>query len=69
MESGLRGMWEKVTTFLVEVRTEFTRVIWPTRTELVNSTTIVIVFAIVFAIFIGLFDLVLSYVRSILLVI
>ena len=61
-------MWEKVTTFLVEVRTEFTRVIWPTRTELVNSTTIVIVFAIVFAIFIGLFDLVLSYVRSILLV-
>ena len=61
-------MWEKVTTFLVEVRTEFTRVIWPTRTELVNSTTIVIVFAIAFAIFIGLFDLVLSYVRSILLV-
>ena len=61
-------MWEKVTTFLVEVRTEFTRVIWPTRTELVNSTTIVIVFAIIFAIFIGLFDLVLSYVRSILLV-
>ncbi len=61
-------MWEKVTTFLVEVRTEFTRVIWPTRTELVNSTTIVIVFSIAFAIFIGLFDLVLSYVRSILLV-
>ena len=60
-------MWEKVTTFLVEVRTEFTRVIWPTRTELVNSTTIVIVFAIIFAIFIGLFDLILSYVRSILL--
>ena len=60
-------MWEKFTTFLVEVRTEFTRVIWPTRTELVNSTTIVIVFSIAFAIFIGLFDLILSYVRSILL--
>ncbi len=60
-------MWEKVTTFLAEVRTEFTRVIWPTRTELVNSTTIVIVFSIAFAIFIGLFDLILSYVRSILL--
>lgn len=65
---GPRGMWEKVTTFLIEVRTEFTRVIWPTRTELVNSTTIVIVFSIAFAIFIGLFDLILSYVRSILLV-
>ncbi|MBC9868355.1 MAG: preprotein translocase subunit SecE [Opitutae bacterium] len=62
-------MWQKVTTFMGEVRTEFTRVIWPTRTELVNSTTIVIVFSIAFAIFIGLFDLVLSYVRSILLAI
>ena len=59
-------MWEKLSTFLSEVRSELTRVIWPTRTELVNSTTIVIVFSVVFAIFIGLFDLFLSYVRSIL---
>ena len=59
-------MWEKLTTFLSDVRGEFGRVIWPSRDELVNSTTVVIVFSIAFAIFIGLFDLVLSYVRSVL---
>ena len=60
-------MGEKLRTFLSDVRSEFGRVIWPTRDELVNSTTVVIVFSIAFAIFIGLFDLVLSLVRSILL--
>ena len=60
-------MWERLKTFLIDVRGEFGRVIWPTRDELVNSTTVVIVFSIAFAIFIGLFDLVLSFVRSIIL--
>ncbi|MBT3344576.1 MAG: preprotein translocase subunit SecE [Gemmatimonadetes bacterium] len=59
-------MWEKLTTFLSDVRGEFGRVIWPSRDELVSSTTVVIVFSIAFAIFIGFFDLILSYVRSIL---
>ena len=59
-------MFGKLTGFLTEVRGEFARAIWPTREELVNSTTVVVVFSIVFAIFIGLFDLVLSYIRSIL---
>ena len=60
-------MWEKLKTFLIDVRGEFGWVIWSTRDELVNSTTVVIVFSIAFAIFIGLFDLVMSYVRSIIL--
>ncbi|MFP6590832.1 MAG: preprotein translocase subunit SecE [Candidatus Latescibacterota bacterium] len=51
---------------MTDVRGEFGRVIWPTRDELVNSTTVVVVFSIAFAVFIGIFDLVLSYVRSIL---
>ena len=59
-------MWDKLTGFMTEVRGEFGRVIWPTRDELVNSTTVIVVFSIGFAIFIGLFDLVLSYVRSVL---
>ena len=61
-------MLNKLIGFLSEVRGEFARVIWPTREELVNSTTVVIVFSIVFAIFVGLFDLVLSYIRSIIIV-
>jgi len=59
-------MWEKIRTFLSEVRAEFTRVIWPTRDDLVNSTTVVVVFSIAFSLFIGLFDLILSFVRGIL---
>lgn len=58
-------MLHKVTSFLTDVRSEFARVIWPTRDELVDSTTVVIVFSVAFAIFVGLFDLVLSYVRSV----
>ncbi|MFH1567718.1 MAG: preprotein translocase subunit SecE [Gemmatimonadota bacterium] len=59
-------MWEKVRTFASEVRGEFGRVTWPTREDLVNSTTVVLVFSVALAIFIGLFDLILSYVRSVL---
>ena len=59
-------MLEKITTFFAEVRAEFGRVNWPTRDDLVNSTTVVVVFSLAFAVFIGLFDLVISYIRAIL---
>ena len=59
-------MWKKISIFVNEVRAEFTRVIWPTRDDLVNSTTVVVVFSIAFSLFIGLFDLILSFVRGIL---
>jgi len=59
-------MLEKITTFFSEVKAEFGRVNWPTREDLVNSTTVVVVFSLAFAVFIGLFDLVISYVRAIL---
>jgi preprotein translocase subunit SecE len=54
-------MWEKLKIFLKGVQTEFLRVTWPTREELINSTSVVLFFALVFAIFIGLFDLIISY--------
>ena len=47
-----------------DVRGEFGRVIWPTREDLINSTTVVLVFSGIFAVFIGVFDLILSFVRS-----
>ena len=59
-------MWEKISTFISEVRAEFTRVIWPTRDDLINSTTVVVVFSVIFSLFIGRFDLILSFVRGIL---
>ena len=43
-------MWEKLNIFIREVRGEFARVTWPTREDLVNSTTGVLVFSAIFAI-------------------
>jgi len=60
-------MWDKLTSFLKDVQGEFVRVTWPTREELINSTTVVLVFSAIFAVLIGVFDLLISFVWGILL--
>ena len=60
-------MWNKLTNFIKDVRTEFSKVSWPTREDLVSSTGVVLVFSAVFAVFIGMFDLIISFVWGILL--
>ena len=60
-------MWDKLTNFVKEVRTEFTKVSWPTRDDLVSSTGVVLVFSAIFAVFIGMFDLIISFIWGILL--
>jgi preprotein translocase subunit SecE len=41
-----------------DVRTEMTRVVWPTRSEVLNSSVVVVVTLIFFILFIALTDLV-----------
>jgi preprotein translocase subunit SecE len=60
-------MWEKARTFINDVRSEFARVSWPTREELINSTGVVLIFSAVFAVFIGVFDLLIAGVWRVLL--
>jgi len=60
-------MWDKLTSFVKEVRAEFTKVSWPTREDLISSTGVVLAFSAVFAIFIGIFDLIISFIWGILL--
>ena len=60
-------MWNKLTNFVKDVRTEFSKVSWPTREDLVSSTGVVLVFSAIFAVFIGIFDLIISFVWGILL--
>lgn len=60
-------MWEKASTFMKDVRSEFARVSWPTREELIGSTGVVLIFSAVFAAFIGVFDLLISFVWGVLL--
>jgi len=60
-------MWAKFNNFIREVRAEFAKVSWPTREDLLNSTSVVLGFSAAFAVFIGLFDLVISFIRGVLL--
>lgn len=52
--------WSKWKKFLVEVRTELRRTTWPNRTEVRNTTFIVIVTTFIFAAFLGVVDFILS---------
>jgi len=60
-------MFEKIKQFLKEVKFELTKVTWTSKQELIYSTYIVIVVSIVLAIFIGIVDMVLSNLATILL--
>ena len=60
-------MWDKLTSFVKEVRAELTKVSWPTREDLLSSTGVVLAFSAVFAVFIGMFDLIISFIWGILL--
>ena len=55
---------QKIKTFLLEVRTELTKVAWSTRQELLSSTMVVISVTAVMAMFIGIIDLTLSNMLS-----
>ena len=51
------GAIARVQEFFREVVLEFKRVTWPSRSELVNSTTVVIVVTLVLAFFLGGVDI------------
>jgi preprotein translocase subunit SecE len=51
------GVFARVNEFFREVLLEFKRVTWPSRQELVNSTTVVIVVTLVLAFFLGAVDI------------
>jgi preprotein translocase subunit SecE len=54
------GVVTRVREFVQEVLAEFRKVTWPSRQELMNSTTIVIVVTVVLAFFLGAVDIGLS---------
>ncbi len=53
-----RSLPARMALFYRQVIAELRKVIWPTRTELVTYTAVVIVFVVVFAAIVGLFDFV-----------
>jgi preprotein translocase subunit SecE len=57
-------MFDKLTTFLKEVRVELKKVTWPTRPETTRFTITVIVVSIAVAIFLGALDMVFQFVLN-----
>ncbi|MFH0791304.1 MAG: preprotein translocase subunit SecE [Candidatus Omnitrophota bacterium] len=59
LAAGIKN-YQKIKTFILEVKTELTKVSWSNRQELMGSTIVVIVITSVMTIYIGLLDLILS---------
>ncbi|MCS6936650.1 MAG: preprotein translocase subunit SecE [Candidatus Bipolaricaulota bacterium] len=49
-------MKERVLSYLREVRSELSRITWPSRVELIALTSLVLVMVVILAIYIGLLD-------------
>ena len=60
------GLFARIGTYFRDVRAEMTRVVWPTRPEVRNSSVVVIVTLIFFASFIALTDLVVQQIINVL---
>jgi preprotein translocase subunit SecE len=60
------SIFKKVANFLTEVKVELGKVAWSTRQELIDSTIVVIVITAIMAVFIGLIDILLSKLLSLL---
>jgi len=50
----------KIVTFFKDVRTELSRVTWPTRDELMQSTWIVMATTAILSVFVGVVNLIIS---------
>ena len=58
-------MFGKATKYMIEVRQEMKKVMWPSRLELRDSAVIVVVLSLILAVFIFATDLVLNNILKI----
>jgi preprotein translocase subunit SecE len=52
----LRELYDRLKTFLGEVRTEWTKVTFPSRDEVVGTTAVVLVTSVIFAVYLWVVD-------------
>jgi len=48
--------WSSITEFLSDVRSELKKISYPTRTETIGSTTVVLLFCVIMSIYLSLVD-------------
>lgn len=56
------AIWERVVRYLREVRAELTKVDWPSRTELVAATIVVVAVLLIMALYLGAWDTLFAWV-------
>jgi preprotein translocase subunit SecE len=54
-----KQLWANLNEFLTDVRSELKKISYPTRSETIGSTTVVIVLVVIVSIFLALTDLLL----------
>jgi len=59
-----QGLFARIALFFRQVVAELRKVVWPTRTELITYTVVVLVFVVCFATLVLLFDIGVSKVVS-----
>ncbi len=61
---GTKFVESKFGGFLFGVLTELDTVTWPTKDEVYNSTVVVLITVVIFAVYSGLWDIVMKFVRD-----
>ena len=56
--------WKRLKTFLSEVVVETKKVTWPSKQEVINTTTVVVIASFIFGIYLYLCDLVFLVLRN-----
>jgi preprotein translocase subunit SecE len=56
--------WTRLKTFLSEVMVETKKVTWPSKQEVINTTTVVVIASFIFGIYLYLCDLIFLLLRN-----
>lgn len=54
-----KQLWANINEFLADVRSELKKISYPTRSETIGSTTVVVVLVVIVSVFLALTDLLL----------
>ena len=56
--------WKRLKTFLSEVLVETKKVTWPSKQEVINTTTVVVIASFIFGVYLYLCDLIFLLLRN-----
>jgi preprotein translocase subunit SecE len=51
-----RKLWNSITEFLSDVRSELKKVSYPTKAETIGSTTVVLLFSVIMSLYLSMID-------------